>query len=192
MLAEAERKAEAAGLQNLCFVLADAERLDLPGASFDGVFCSSGLVLMRDIPRALRHWFDFVKPGGTIAFDVPAKPFGISQMVAESAAAHDLHLPYADVADTPAKCGLLLEMAGFEVLAVRTELADAEPIELSHAIAFYESRLDHPAWRALGQAEPETREAIRSDYVRRLRSAAVAGYVPNDTALNLAFGRRPI
>lgn len=192
MLAEAERKAEAAGLQNLRFVLADAERLELPRASFDCVFCSSGLVLMRDILQALRHWFGFVKPGGKIAFDTPAKPFGISQMVAESAAAQGVHLPYADAADTQAKCRSLLEMAGFEVMAVRTELAHTEPIELSHAIAFYESRLDHPAWHALSQAEPAMREAIRSDYVRRLRSAAVAGYVPNDTALNLAFGRRPM
>ncbi len=192
VLAEAERKAQAAGLQNLRFMLADAGRLDLPRASFDCVFCSSGLVLMPDIPQALRHWFGFVKPGGTMAFDAPAKPFGISQTIAESAAAHGVHLPYADVADTPGKCRSLLETAGFEVMAVRTELTHTDPIELSHAIAFYESRLDHPAWHALSQAEPETREAIRSDYVRRLTSAAVAGYVLNDTALNLSFGRRPM
>ena len=113
-------------------------------------------------------------------------------MVAESATAHGVHLRYADIAETPAKCRSLLERAGFEVIEVRTELAHAEPIELSKAVAFYESRLDHPAWHILSQAEPETREAIRSDYVRRLKSAAVAGYLPNDTVLNLAFGRRPM
>ena len=51
MLAEAKRKAEAACLQTLRFMLADAERLDLPRASFDCVFCSSGLVLIRTSPR---------------------------------------------------------------------------------------------------------------------------------------------
>src|SRR5277367_6371929 len=53
MLAEAHRKAAAAGLRNIDFVLADAEHLESPRESFDRVFCTSALVLMPDIPRAL-------------------------------------------------------------------------------------------------------------------------------------------
>jgi hypothetical protein len=41
---------------------------------------------MRDIPGALRRWARWLKPKGYIAFDMPAKPFGLSQMVAEAAA----------------------------------------------------------------------------------------------------------
>jgi ubiquinone/menaquinone biosynthesis C-methylase UbiE len=191
MLAEAIRKAAAAGLRNIDFVLADAEHLELPRASFDRVFCSSALVSMSDIPRALRHWIDFLKPGGTIAFDAPSKPFGVAQMSADIAAEHGVHLTYADIADTPDKCRSLLEEAGFEVMAVRTELANSKPIELREAIAFWDTRLDHPAWRALKEAQSTTREAIRSEYVDRVTEAAVAGYVPNITALNFAFGRKP-
>jgi ubiquinone/menaquinone biosynthesis C-methylase UbiE len=191
MLAEARRKAAAAELRNIDFVLADAERLELPRDSFDRVFCSSALVLMSDIPRALRRWIDFLKPGGIIAFDAPSKPFGIAQINADIAAEHGVHLTYADIADTPNKCRSLLEGAGFEVVAVRTELANTNPIELSEAIAFWDTRLDHPAWRALHEAQSITREAIRSEYVDRVAKAAVAGYVPNVTALNFAFGRKP-
>ena len=191
MLAEARKKAAAAELRNIDFVLADAERLELPRGSFDRVFCSSALVSMLDIPRALHHWIDLLRPGGIIAFDAPSKPFGIAQMIADIVAGHGVHLTYADIADTPDKCRSLLEEAGFEVVAVRTELANTNPIELSEAIAFWDTRLDHPAWRALKEAQSTTREAMRSEYADRVTAAAVAGYVPNDTALNFAFGRKP-
>ena len=191
MLAEARRKAAAAELRNIDFVLADAERLELPRESFDRVFCSSALVLMSDIPRALHHWIDFLKPGGIIAFDAPSKPFGIAQMIADIAAGHGVHLTYADIGDTPNKCRSLLKGAGFEVVAVRTELVNTNPIELSEVITFWDTHLDHPAWRALKEAQSTTREAIRSEYVDRVTNAGVAGYVPNDTALNFAFGRKP-
>ncbi len=65
MLAEAHKKAAAAELRNIDFVLADAERLEFPRESFDRVFCSSALVLMSDIPRALHRWIGFLKPGAS-------------------------------------------------------------------------------------------------------------------------------
>jgi SAM-dependent methyltransferase len=191
MLAEAHRKATAAGLRNINFVLGNAEHLEFSRESFDCVLCSSALVLMSDIPGALRHWFDLLKPGGLIAFDAPSKPFGISQMAVDIAARHGVHLTYADVADTPGKCRLLLEEAGFEVLDVRTEIANSHPIKLSKAIEFWDNHLDHPAWQALNQAQPPTREAIRSEYVDHVTAVAVTGHVPNDIALNFAFGSKP-
>lgn len=190
MLAEAHRKTAEAGLHNINLVQADAEQLAFPHGSFDFIFCASALVFMSDIPRALRNWFDFLKPCGIMAFDAPAKPFGLSQRIAEIAAEHGVHLTYADIADTQSKCRSLLEGAGFEVVDVRTELANSHPIELAKAIAFWDGRMDHPVWRALHQAPPPTREAIRSEYVSRVTAGAVDGCVPNDTALNFALGRK--
>ncbi len=112
-------------------------------------------------------------------------------MIADIAARHGVRLTYVDIADMPDKCRSLLKGAGFEVVAVRTELANTNPIELSKAIAFWDTRLDHPAWRAQEEAQSTTREAIRSEFVDRVTAAAVAGYVPNVRALNFAFGRKP-
>jgi ubiquinone/menaquinone biosynthesis C-methylase UbiE len=191
MLAEAHRKAVGAGLRNISFVRADAEQLAFPRSSFDLIFCASAIVFMSDIPLALRHWLEFLKPGGVIAFDAPAKPFGLSQRIAEIAAAHGVRLTYADIADTPSKCRSLLEGAGFEVVDVRTELANSRPLELDKAIAFWDERMDHPAWQALNQAQPATRVAMRSEYVESVTAAAaVHGRVPNETALNFVFGRK--
>ncbi len=191
MLAEAHRKAAEAKLRNIEFTQADAEHLAFPRKSFDAIFCSSGIVLMSDIPRALRHWSDFLKTQGIIAFDTPAKPFGISQRVAEIAAEHGVRLTYADVADTPGKCRSLLEGAGFEAINVGTERVNSSPMELGKALAFYDERLDHPAWQALKQASQGTREAVRSQYVDSITAAAVDGYVANDMALNFSYGRKP-
>ena len=191
MLAEAKRKAAEAGLRNIEFVLGDAERLDLALASFDRLTCSSALVLMSDVPRALRHWSSFLKPGGIIAFDAPAAPFGPSGRIAEIASAHGIWLGYAEVADTPAKCRAFLEGAGFEVLSITIELADTAAVELTEAIAFLDERIDHPAWKALKDAPTATRQAVRAAYVASIEAEAVDGRVSNDTALNVAFGRRP-
>ena len=192
MLAEANKKAAGTGLRNISFVLGDAERLDLPLESFDRLLCASALVLMSDIPRALHHWFSFLKPGGIIAFDTPAKPFGISGMVAAIASEHGVRLGYADVADTPGQCRWFLEKAGFEVVAVTTELASVAPIEVGKAVAFWDDHIDHPAWQALKGAPPATREAVRAAYVDSVTAAVIDGRVRNDMALNFAFGRKPL
>ena len=191
MLAEANRKAEEAGLRNATFVLGDAERLDFSLASFDRLTCASALVLMSDIPRALRHWLSFLKSGGIMAFDAPGQPFGLSGRIAKVASAHGVRLGYADVADTPAKCRALLEDAGFEVLSITSELADTCQVTIDEAVAFMDERMDHPAWKALANASLAMRRAVRAAYLADIEAEAIDGRVSNDTALNVAFGRRP-
>jgi ubiquinone/menaquinone biosynthesis C-methylase UbiE len=190
MLAEARLKAAERGMQVIDFLQEDAERLPFPPQVFDFVFAASAIVFMSDIPRALRHWRDVLKPRGVIAFDTPAKPFGLSQTIAEIAAAHGIHLAYATIADTAEKCRALLTSAGYEVLDVRTERAATSPMELGKAIAFWDERLEHPAWHSLTHASAATRAAVRSDYVASVTAAAVDGFVPNETALNFVFGRK--
>ncbi len=190
MLTQAHRKADEAGLRNVEFAQADANRLDFPRESFDCIFCASAIVLMSDIPSALRHWSQFLKPHGCIAFDTPGKPFGISEKVADIAAEHGVRLTYADIADTPAKCRSLLNASWLEPVAIRTELVNSKSIEISKALAFWDDRSDHPAWRALKQASQQTREAIHAKYVDSIMAAAIDGYVPNYIALNFAYGRR--
>lgn len=190
MLAAANRKADATGLRNIRFALGDAERLDLAGTSFDRVMAASALVLMSDIPRALRHWSGFLEPNGILAFDAPARPFGLGARVAEVASAHGIQLGYAEVADTPDKCRSLLAGAGLEVVAVNTELAESGLVGLDAATAFLDEHVDHPAWRSFREAPGPTRAAIRTAYIANITAAAVDGQVANDTALNFVFGRK--
>jgi ubiquinone/menaquinone biosynthesis C-methylase UbiE len=190
MLAEARRKAEAAALRNIGFLQADAEQLAFPPDSFDYIFCASAIVFMSDVSAALRRWSDFLKPNGVVAFDAPAKPFGLPERIAATAAAHGVRLAYAEVADTAGQCRELLEGAGFDVMDVRTERAGDGPIALAEAIAFWDGRLDHPAWQAVKRAPPARRAVMRSDYVDSVTLAAIDGRVPNNTVLNFVVGRK--
>ena len=193
MLAEAHRKAAEAGLRNIDFVQADAERLALPATSFDCIFCSSAIVLMSNIPRALRHWFEFLKPRGMMAFDAPAKPFGdIPKDCGDCRGSRRPVALITDVADTPRQMPVASgagRVRGCETCARNSQTSS--PIELGKALAFWDERMDHPAWQALKQEQtPRVKQCVPNTSIS-VTAAAVDGYVPNDTALNLAFGRKP-
>ncbi|MFK3891061.1 methyltransferase domain-containing protein [Sphingomonas sp. NPDC079357] len=183
-------EAAEARLANVRFEQGDAEHPAYAASSFDRLFCASALVLMSDINAALRCWRDLRKPGGTIAFDTAAKPFGFSQRASEAALRHGVRLSYGEVADTPERCRDLLVQAGFEVVDIRKAFANTNPVAIDDVIAMYDERLDHPAWRGIKEARAETREAIRADFIGSAIADAVSGYVPNDMALFFTTGRK--
>ena len=70
----ASRRAEELGLDNVeCRVL-DAERLDLPDGSVDGVLCRWGYMLMADAAAALRETRRVLRADGRVACAVFAGP----------------------------------------------------------------------------------------------------------------------
>ena len=191
MLAVARRGAQELRLGNVRFEQGNAEFPCFEASSFDRLFCASALVLMADINAALRCWRDLLKPGGTIAFDTPAKPFGFSQRAAQAALRHGVRLPYGEVADTAEECRALLAQADLEVISVRKAFANTNSVALDTVITMYDERLDHPAWRGMKEASAETRKAIRADFISNATEDAVNGYVPNDVALNFTTGMKP-
>ncbi len=188
MLTVARRGAEEARLANVRFEQGGAEQPDYEASSFDRLFCASGIVLMSDINAALRRWRDLLKPGGTIAFDTPAKPFGFSQRASEAALRHGVRLSYGEAADTPEKCRALLAESCLNVGTIRRAIANTTPVKLDDMVAMYDERLDHPAWRGIQDAGPDVREAIRADFIGSATADAVNGWVPNDMALMLTTG----
>ena len=66
LLEEGRRRAEADALP-MEFVVADAERLPFPDASFDVALSTFGVMFAPDAPRAAQELLRVVKPGGRIA-----------------------------------------------------------------------------------------------------------------------------
>ncbi|HEX9037862.1 MAG TPA: methyltransferase domain-containing protein [Ktedonobacterales bacterium] len=61
----ANREAERMGVARLAqFVVGDAERLPMDGATFDAVICECAFCVFPDKPTAAREFFRVLKPGG--------------------------------------------------------------------------------------------------------------------------------
>ena len=67
MLSAAQRRAEALGVRNVRFRQIDAEVIDQPAASLDGVLGRWGYMLMADAEAALRDTRRVLRPGGRLA-----------------------------------------------------------------------------------------------------------------------------
>ena len=66
MIDAARRRAEDSNIANVTFARMDAERLELPDASFDVVLCALGLMYMPDPARALREMRRVLRPRGRL------------------------------------------------------------------------------------------------------------------------------
>jgi ubiquinone/menaquinone biosynthesis C-methylase UbiE len=75
MLDEAARRTAAAGLGNVEFVQADAQKLPLPDAAFDAAFSMFGLIFFPDKNQGLREIHRVLRPGGKLAIS-SWRPFG--------------------------------------------------------------------------------------------------------------------
>jgi SAM-dependent methyltransferase len=74
MLSAAQRRAEALGIGNVRFRQIDAEVIDQPAASLDGVIGRWGYMLMPDAEAALRDTRRVLRPGGRLALAAWADP----------------------------------------------------------------------------------------------------------------------
>ena len=68
MISEANKKLTETNLNNLEFVLADAEQLTFAHNSFNRIYCASAFFCITDPLSTLRKWRDLLKPGGILGF----------------------------------------------------------------------------------------------------------------------------
>ncbi len=61
---------------NVTLAQNDVEELACSLGQFDRITCASGLVLLRNIPKALRSWRNMLAPGGLVVILMvrPTKP----------------------------------------------------------------------------------------------------------------------
>ena len=74
MVDVARRRAEELGLKNVEARALDAERMDLPDGSVDGIICRWGFMLMHDPDSALKECRRVLKDGGRLTFSIWGAP----------------------------------------------------------------------------------------------------------------------
>ena len=68
---QARRKAAGRSLTNISFHHGDAEKVELEAGSFDVITCSSAMIYLEDVPRALKRLCTWLRPGGRLVFNTP-------------------------------------------------------------------------------------------------------------------------
>jgi ubiquinone/menaquinone biosynthesis C-methylase UbiE len=192
MLQQAQQKREALGLNNLELQWGDAETLELADNAFDVILCCSALILIPDIPTALRRWRQCLKPGGLLGLtDFAETAFATSAILKQLAPRYGIDLPiFHRFVGTAAKCQALLEVAGFENIEITAEQFGND-LDLKQALAAWDQLLQTPFFRPLQQLPAVQRTQAQAEYRTILEAQAMDGRVWNDITTFFVWGHKP-
>ena len=191
MLAQARRKIDALGLQNIELREGDACAAEWPEDGFDLILCSAALVFMADIPAVLRGWHRVLKPGGHVGFDAPAEnSTAAGSTLAPLALRHGISLGYARLRTREA-CRQALTDAGFEVAHMQTEIITQRIMPVNEIDAAWAGIIDHPLSRPLSDLAPDTLARIKEDFRANVASLATPEGVVDRNVMHIALGRKP-
>ena len=197
MLAEARRRAEAAGVRQVTFVEADAQTYAFPPGALDGLFSRFGVMFFADPAAAFANLRRALKPGGRLAF-VCWRPLAENPWMTAPMGAVLKHLPapappppgapgpfaFAD----PERVRSILGEAGFRHI-------DARPIDLPMGGFSVEDALKM-AMRigpvgALLRENPDVAPKVVDEIRETLAAQAVDGRVALPGAAWIVTARNP-
>ena len=167
MLQRAQVVIEAAGLQNIELLQADACHLrDQPAASFDAVVCSAALLYMP-VQHALTEWRRLLRPGGAIGFSTMRAGFPqAGQLFRDCAAEFGVQLadPNAPLG-SESLAAAALRQGGFAVIAVVADRVVLSEVDFSCA---RESNLRSAAHGEVRSLAPASLEALHLQFEHAL------------------------
>lgn len=190
MLDQARHKLAQLGELPVTFIEGDAEHLDFPDATFDGVLCASSIFLMPDIPGVLREARRVLKPGGRLGFS--SFETGMTQPLRQlwEARLQQYGLPSTfppiHRLGDPARCAEVLQAAGFEEIRVEREQLGYTHASPQSRWAELEAGLEV---MPLQRLSPEERARIREEHLAELAAQPTLWM---EVPALFAFGRKPV
>ncbi len=193
MLSQARQKIEAAGLQNIELIEADADSLNFSDESFDAILCSSSIVWLSNIPAALRNWQRWLKKGGLVGFSCYSETSFMTPIVVRVCAqVYGISLPnWNEPLGTPEKCHNLLREAGFQNIEVKTEQF-GEYISLDDAKKWWQGDgvWINPRGNPLSQRSQEQLQRLKAAYDAEVETLATDRGVWHDITTFFVIGRK--
>jgi protein-L-isoaspartate(D-aspartate) O-methyltransferase len=190
MLDQARRKIANAGLNNIQLIEADVETIDFPEYHFDGIFCSSAIVLFQDIPALLTKGYRWLKPDGFIAFSAYAEMSHLTPLIAKVCANNGILLPNLhEPVGSSEKCYHQLQKAGFAQIDIKTEQF-GRFLSLEEAKQFWKGTWLHPTGHPLSELTAEQTENLTAEFQRQIETLATADGVWLDITMFLAIAHK--
>lgn len=187
MLSAAQERARQLGVVNVRFRQIDAETIDQPAASVDGVLCRWGFMLMGDPEAALRQTRRILKAGGRLALAAWEGPQANPWSSLPMRALRDRGLAEASEPGAPGQFAWadrnvvedVLYAAGFVDFRVESVPFAMRYDDVEH---WWESQHDLSRGFADGvrAASPDDRDALRAELAR-----AAAGFRAADGGLEI-------
>jgi SAM-dependent methyltransferase len=192
MVDAARRLAGTLGVTNAEFRVLDADALDLPDESVDGVLNRFGYILHGEPPRALGEIRRVLRPGGTLAFSVwAARELNSWMTVPADVMVERGHLGPQSEAEArlsarrnPESIRALLAAAGYGEPEI-AEIPVAYRFSDAEELWFFASELRGPVALALAELPEEERAAVRSEIETRATRAG-DGWELGGISLNVA------
>ncbi|MDJ0599414.1 MAG: methyltransferase domain-containing protein [Crocosphaera sp.] len=115
MLAEAQKKVKNLNLNNIEFLLADIENIDLHESKFDRITCCAAMVIFNDIYTVLARCHSWLKSKGKLGFNYWSETSFIEgYLLSKIAAKYNINFPHwQQKIGTEENCINLLKTIGF-------------------------------------------------------------------------------
>jgi ubiquinone/menaquinone biosynthesis C-methylase UbiE len=194
MITQAQNKAKIFNLNNLEFVLADAENMNFPANYFDRIFCASAFIWMSDLVKSLIHWRKFLKPGGIMGIQAFAETAFVGGVITQKIAEkYGILYLMSKPTGTIEKCQNLLQKADFELVKIKVE-QDGDYISLEEAKKMWSGSF-HPAPGQypppLSQLSTEQLKQAKLKFEKELETLQTERGIWNDITTFYIYGRKP-
>ena len=134
MIEHCQKKLKDTNYTNLIFEYGDVEQLSYPVDSFDRMYASAILPWLINPQAALRHWFELLKPGGSIGLTVwPSNSFVWGDGERQALRKYGINANVHEFSGTKEKTYKLMELAGYQNINIhvieRGRWMEAEPLK---------------------------------------------------------------
>ncbi len=195
MIEQAQNKAEEMNLNNIKFLLADAENLIFESNYFDRIFCASAFIWMSDLVGSLLHWRNFLKPGGIIGIQAFAETAFVGGVIAQQVSKkYGIDYLMSKPTGTVEKCQNLLKKANLELVEIKVE-QNGNYISLEEATRMWAGST-HPAPgqypSPLSKLSIEQLEQAKLEFEQELEALQTDKGIWNDITTFYIYGRKPM